>query len=102
MKWWRYYQNNSGGNWIGPQLVYIEAASLNAANEAAQSLAGVYFNGCDSGEDCDCCGDRWHDPDGPFLTLEEAKAGYDGDYFGSKSIQVFNGLGVEIERKGKW
>lgn len=52
-------QNNSGGRFIGPALVvYIEAESEESANDIAQEH-DIYFNGCEYGRDCSCCGDRW-------------------------------------------
>lgn len=60
-----YDQNNSGGGFdhypasgIGFRVV-IEAVSAADADRKAEAI-GLYFNGCDSGMDCDCCGDRWH------------------------------------------
>ena len=65
MAWFEYDQNNSGGSFdidprsgLGPR-VWIEAASDTEAQERALSL-GIYFDGCDEGHDCDCCGDRWY------------------------------------------
>ena len=56
-------QNNSGGNFhINDTVahnVIIEAYSADEANAKAESL-GIYFNGCDIGRDCQCCGDRWY------------------------------------------
>lgn len=57
-----YLQNNSGGDYIiddsvCPYLI-IEADSEAESDEIALSL-GVYFNGCEKGLDCSCCGDRW-------------------------------------------
>lgn len=64
-KLFKFGQNNSGGNFViddvrglGPN-VYIEAVDHNHANSRAEDV-GIYFNGCDDGRDCDCCGDRWH------------------------------------------
>lgn len=62
-----YTQNNSGGLFSGPALnVIVEADSGTQANERAEEV-GVYFDGCRSGLDCGCCGDRWSsfwgDPD---------------------------------------
>ena len=58
-------QNNSGGKFrrdeqagIG-ELVIIEAPNASEANSRAESI-GIYFNGCNEGMDCPCCGDRWH------------------------------------------
>lgn len=82
--WYEYDQNNSGGSFDDNEdvcvSVYIEASSLEEANAFADSL-GIYFNGCDTGMDCSCCGDRWHEPwdniTFPYryssLSLEEAE-----------------------------
>ena len=53
-------QNNSGGQFIGPNYIIIEADSAEEANTIAQESAGVYFNGCEDNIDCECCGDRWY------------------------------------------
>jgi hypothetical protein len=56
-------QNNSGGSFHEDdrvcQHVIIEADSAGQANELAEDL-GIYFDGCDQGIDCSCCGDRWY------------------------------------------
>lgn len=57
--WFEFSQNNSGGNFNGPETVYVEATSADHANDIAESH-GIYFDGCDSGLDCSCCGDRWY------------------------------------------
>ena len=66
-QFYHFRQNNSGGDFtiddiigIGPH-VYIQANSVEEAMERAEKL-GIYFNGCDSGRDCSCCGDRWSEP----------------------------------------
>jgi hypothetical protein len=64
MAWYDYHQNNSGGSFVrndsvGP-YVWIEADSAEKANSRAQSV-GIYFDGCDEGMDCPCCGDRWYE-----------------------------------------
>jgi hypothetical protein len=41
--------------------VIIEASNSDEAIDIAENL-GVYFDGCDSGYDCECCGDRWYRP----------------------------------------
>jgi hypothetical protein len=58
-------QNNSGGGFdfnaddgISVHVI-IEANSAEDANERAENL-GLYFDGCDDGRDCECCGDRWY------------------------------------------
>lgn len=65
-KFYRFYQNNSGGIWDldserGIAVnVYIEAETADQANRKAEQI-GIYFYGCDSGTDCHCCGDRWYE-----------------------------------------
>lgn len=63
-RFFEYSQNNSGGSFdiddakgIGPR-VWIEAKDAQEADSIANGL-GIYFNGCESGPDCPCCGDRW-------------------------------------------
>lgn len=64
MAWFHYSQNNSGGGFdfdeaIGiTHHVIIEAKDAWLADQRAQFM-GLYFDGCDSGMDCSCCGDRW-------------------------------------------
>lgn len=41
-----------------PLNLIVEADSATEADERAER-AGAYFNGCESGMDCECCGDRW-------------------------------------------
>jgi len=62
MPWYHFRQNNSGGSFIGPESIHIEADSPLQANNIAVTV-GVYFNGVDDGIDCDCCGDRWRSVD---------------------------------------
>jgi hypothetical protein len=66
-KWFYFDQNNSGGSFdhkpvdgIGYGL-FIEATDKDHAIERAEHI-GLYFDGCDSGMDCSCCGDRWYRP----------------------------------------
>lgn len=57
MKWYSYWQNNSGG-WFDLTVglwVYVQAES----EEQAETLGekhGMYFDG---EKDCPCCGPRW-------------------------------------------
>ena len=57
-------QNNSGGSFRFDESegithhVVIEANNASDANKDAEEI-GIYFNGCRTGRDCDCCGDRW-------------------------------------------
>ena len=65
-RWFSFSQNNSGGSFhhepldgIG-RFVFIEAQNAAHAKDRAERI-GLYFNGCASGLDCSCCGDRWSD-----------------------------------------
>ena len=62
MKIFRFRQNNSGGRFVINDevsvVVYIYANNANEANAKAE-LVGIYFDGCEKGIDCPCCGDRW-------------------------------------------
>jgi hypothetical protein len=57
-----YHQNNSGGSFVGPQFVIIEADSASEANYIAENHpdSPIYFDGCEAERDCKCCGDRWY------------------------------------------
>jgi len=64
-KFYHFRQNNSGGSFrideeagIGINVI-IEGTSPSHANFRAEEI-GLYFNGCDDGTDCPCCGDRWY------------------------------------------
>lgn len=63
-KFFHFSQNNSGGyfdfelNKITHHVI-IEAKNADHANFLAEEI-GLYFNGCNSGIDCSCCGDRWY------------------------------------------
>ena len=63
-KFYTYSQNNSGGDFITKNgldvLVIVEAMDHLHANAIAENK-GIYFNGCSSGRDCSCCGDRWYE-----------------------------------------
>ena len=64
MKFFTFYQNNSGGYFLEDedvdQYVVIHAKNHYEANDKAQDL-GIYFDGVKKGRDCDCCGDRWNE-----------------------------------------
>lgn len=61
---YEYHQNNSGGSFDFDadrgisQYVIVEAKDAESADSRAMGI-GLYFDGCDVGMDCDCCGDRW-------------------------------------------
>lgn len=63
--WYHFRQNNSGGVFDYDhsagisEEVWVEADSSSEANDRAQAL-GIYFDGCENGRDCACCGDRWY------------------------------------------
>jgi len=64
-KFFAFRQNNSGGSFrhepsegIG-LTVWVEAVDAAHANARAE-IIGLYFDGCRSGIDCSCCGDRWN------------------------------------------
>ena len=61
---YKYSQNNSGGSFdIDDTLTIVMIFEADSSSEA-DNLAiekGIYFNGCEEGLDCDCCGDRWYD-----------------------------------------
>lgn len=65
-KFYTFNQNNSGGWFDHEELegighyVVVEATDANHALDRAERI-GLYFNGCDTGRDCPCCGDRWSD-----------------------------------------
>lgn len=67
MAFWTFGQNNSGGSFDFDvergitHFVIIEASSEAECIARAKSI-GLYFDGCATGVDCDCCGDRWSAP----------------------------------------
>lgn len=82
-KFWTFSQNNSGGSFdYQPNdgithFVIIEATDETHAMARALDI-GLYFNGCESGMDCSCCGDRWSEPysdgdDSPSIYGEPAE-----------------------------
>jgi hypothetical protein len=62
-KFYNFDQNNTGGSFVVDNdlchRLYIEAESADEATAIAEAM-GVYFDGCDDGTDCECCGDRWY------------------------------------------
>lgn len=49
--WYRVNQNNSGGYYIGAEIVFIQANSAHEANDRVSVLLNQSF--------CECCGPRW-------------------------------------------
>lgn len=60
LKWYKFSQNNSGGKVKGPLQVWVEAYDRDDANYFAEKEGTIYFDGVANGNDCSCCGDRWH------------------------------------------
>jgi hypothetical protein len=69
MPFFHYSQNNNNSSFDYDETrgithhVVIEAASPDEADSRAEQI-GLYWNGCDDGRDCDCCGDRWYQTHG--------------------------------------
>jgi len=55
-KWYLLEQNNSYGEWFGPNNVLVQAESEDEAWAIAIRDTEVYL---DEGQDCVCCGSRW-------------------------------------------
>lgn len=87
MPFYTYSQNNSGGVFYGPEYVIIEARDAREANMRAVCDTDIYFDGCDKGWDCPCCGDRWH-------PAEDLEATEKPSIYGNEDIldEVFNGI----------
>lgn len=104
-----YTQNNSGGSFSFKQdkishYVIIEADSAKEAEEKALAL-GIYFDGCSTGQDCECCGDRWYrvpdESETPMIYDEDVSEGISNDraWMGNKPegfIHYKNGKVVPI------
>lgn len=94
MPFFRYSQNNSGGSFVPPyHHIVIEAPQYRSANALAEETGLIYFDGCDSGLDCECCGDRWH-----------RASSYDADpepMIYSEPVETYRGLSVWKEAP-KW
>ncbi len=99
-----YRQNNSGGSFdIDDRVtvnVIIEANSAEEADAMAETK-GLYFDGCDDGPDCSCCGDRWYrawDGDGkavPEIYSQPAAAFVSGNEFswagvGKPAVHIYH------------
>lgn len=62
MPYYHFRQNNSGGSYIGPENILIQADSAAEANLIAENNdeVDIYFDGVNLNQDCSCCGDRWY------------------------------------------
>lgn len=79
-KFYYFDQSNPGGGYDefngGKRHLLIEASDANEANTIAIGY-GVYFDGVEIGEDCECCGDRWYpadEDDGGYNIKESVEA----------------------------
>lgn len=66
-KFYDFNQNNSGGGFDFNEEAGITHHVIIEANSEDQAIAravaiGIYFDGCEDGTDCPCCGDRWSTP----------------------------------------
>lgn len=63
-KFYEFNQNNSGGSFVTNEnlchRIIIQADNQQEAIRKAEEF-GCYWNGCDDGIDCPCCGDRWYE-----------------------------------------
>jgi hypothetical protein len=83
-------QNNSGGHFDFDERhgitanVIIEAVNAQQANNRAEDI-GIYFDGCSTGRDCHCCGDRWYEAD-------ETDANSEPSVHGGPVAEVYEGI----------
>jgi len=87
-----YNQSNPGGKFVNNdkvgQYVIIESDSADDANSRAENV-GIYFDGCDDGTDCSCCGDRWHKAE-----LSDSKGNPEPGIYGQSIEEFTNGLDI--------
>jgi hypothetical protein len=94
-KLFEYRQNNSGGSFdIEPSSgiatrVWIEALDADDADRRAERV-GIYFDGCNDGRDCSCCGDRWDRSYGEGVSSIEID-GYTFDWHDTIYVHRFDG-----------
>lgn len=103
-------QNSSGGSFdLDPEKglgvhTLVEGSDRDDIIRRAEAL-GIYFDGCEKGIDCSCCGDRWNAPDyddrldaEPMIYGEPA-AEYSNPYSGRSSgiwVHYMDGRKEEI------
>lgn len=102
-KFFEFDQNNSGGVFdrddeagIGPR-VWIEALDANHANQRAETI-GLYFDGCEDGRDCECCGDRWYAASGSGQDAPKISRQWDFNWGDTVYVHHLDG---RIDRVGK-
>ena len=107
MKYYCFTQNNSGGDFEYfpekgiSEYVIIEALDSISANNKAIEI-GIYFDGCQSGIDCDCCGDRWYEveeSDGKEVPSIYGKALESDSFTENCYVHYLDGSFKEFKRK---
>ena len=98
MKFFGYSQNNSGGSYMGPLYVLVQARDADHADSLATLFTDVYFDGCQDGTDCSCCGDRWHSAYGGDDLPSDAYCGSDYGKDRADAPLCVNALGDVIHR----
>lgn len=102
---YEFSQNNSGGGFEENDkichTVVIQAGSAKEANKKAEEL-GVYFDGCDKGLDCSCCGDRWYEVYNPIDLERINERGSSADVFKGSSYDDRGSEEVEAEWDRKY
>lgn len=103
-KFFEYCQNNSGGSFdiddergIGVK-VWIEATSAEDADRRAEAI-GIYFDGCDKGMDCDCCGDRWSTAWGDGSSEPKVSDEWDFNWSSTVYVHKFDGSIERIQKR---
>lgn len=101
MPFFTFSQNNSGGHWQESEdlshHVIIEAMSASEADDKLEAIGG-YFDGCESGMDCECCGDRWYRQwnHSKVTTEPEVYGRHPRDYVTSKKLFAWTKPGKEV------
>lgn len=106
-KFYTFNQNNSGGKFRIDDAagisyyVIVEASSSEDALRRAETI-GLYFNGCNEGIDCPCCGDRWYayaddDDDVPSIYGHDVSSGvYHGSREGYTTVAYIHYMNGQI------
>ncbi len=99
-------QNNSGGSFTTNDKlchrIVIEGYSYEETREKALEM-GIYFDGCDLGLDCSCCGDRWSDyDDTPLKIKDKWKMGVYDHYKEPEKLWDKLYGDYEIVKRPKW
>lgn len=96
MSFFNFHQNNTGGSFDYDESagisvnVIIEADNDDDADIKLIRIGG-YFDGCDDGRDCSCCGDRWyrsHESDGKDVPKVYSDEVHPGDRMPDKRFNM--------------